>query len=81
MDRNYIASELGTFWSKFRARNPFYKFKEVRVYSGFIVDGEYDADNMQKSTYVIDSLSVSNGMCRIVAKDILTLTQPQQLIL
>lgn len=72
-DRTYIASDQGTFWTKWRARNPHYQGRTVRVLSGYLVDGEYLAANFTTRTYIIDKLDVTNGKCTIVGKDPLKL--------
>lgn len=72
-DRTYIASERGTFWTKFRARNPNYQFRELRVLSGYLVNGVYDSNNFQVRYYVIDRLNATRGRCTITAKDPLKL--------
>jgi hypothetical protein len=72
-ERTYIASDRGTFWTKWRARNPYYTGRPIRVYTGYLVNGLYDEDNFAARHYVIESLQVSGGQCRIVAKDPLKL--------
>ncbi len=72
-DRTYIASDRGSFWTKFRARNPNYQFKEMRVLSGYLVDGVFDSANFETRYYVIDKMTVSGGKCSITGKDPLKL--------
>jgi len=72
-DRTYDAFERATFWTKLRARNPNYQFRELRLLSGYLVDGEYIAANFLTRTYLIESLNASNGRCSITAKDPLKL--------
>lgn len=72
-DRTFIALERGTFWTKLRARNPNYQFRELRVLSGYIEDGEYSASNFETRYYVIESMNASGGQCTITAKDPLKL--------
>lgn len=72
-DRTYIASERGTFFTKLRARNPNYQFREMRVLSGYLVDGVYDSANFQTRYYVVESLNASRGTASIVGKDPLKL--------
>lgn len=72
-DRTYIAMERGTFWQKFRARNPFYKNAAIRLKSGYLDNGVYDPANFITYHFVIESLDVSNGQCSIKAKDPLKL--------
>lgn len=73
-DRTYIASDRGTFWTKLRARNPNYQFRNMRVLSGYLnSDGSYDVDNFQQRHYVIERLDVTNGQATVVGKDPLKL--------
>lgn len=68
-DRSYIASDRGLFWAKLRARNPNYQFRNLRVLTGYLENGEYKAENFKARHYVIEKLDVSNGRCTIVGKD------------
>lgn len=72
-DRTYIALERGTFWSKLRARNSNYENRTIRIYSGFLENGVYDAGNFKVRYYLIDSFDMSNGKVRISGKDPLKL--------
>ena len=72
-DRTYIASERGSYWTKWRARNPFYQGQSIRVLSGFIVNGVYDVTNFQTRHYIIENVTVSGGTCSITGKDPLKL--------
>ena len=72
-DRTYIASDRGSFWTKLRARNPDYENKQLRVLSGFLVDGVFRIENFTTRYYIIDKMTVTNGMCTITAKDPLKL--------
>ena len=71
--RSYIASERGSFWTKLRARNPNYQNGAVRVLSGYLINGKYDPANFITRNYVLNSMDVSGGRARIVAKDPLKL--------
>ena len=77
-DRTYIASERGSFWTKLRARNPNYQFKDLRVKSGYLVDGVYIAANFITRHYIIDSMNVSGGKASIIAKDPLKLASSKK---
>lgn len=70
-ERSYIATDRGTFWTKMRARNPNYQFRPLRVITGYLEDGVYKPENFRTLNYVIDKMDVSNGQCRITAKDTL----------
>ena len=77
-DRTYIASERGSFWTKLRARNPNYQFKNLRVKSGYLVDGAYVAANFTTRYYIIESMNVSGGKASIIAKDPLKLASSKK---
>ena len=72
-DRTFIALERGSFWTKLRARNSNYQFRELRVLSGYLVNGVFDAANFTTRYYIIDKLDVSGGKASITAKDPLKL--------
>jgi hypothetical protein len=67
-NRSYIASDQGTFWTKWLARNPYYNNYVVKIYDGY--KGEA-LSAMQVREYLIDTISNpdSNGIVRLVAKD------------
>ena len=71
-ERSYIATDQGTFWGKWIARNPYYQNRIVRVLDGY--KGETIA-SMQSRTYIIESVSGpdSSGKVTIKAKDVLRL--------
>ena len=70
--RGYIATDRGTFWSKWLARNPFYTKYIFRVYDGY--QGQ-DLSEMQVREYLIDSITNpgSSGQVTVKAKDPLRL--------
>lgn len=73
-ERSYIALERGTYWTKWRARNPNYQGRPLRVLSGYLNDdGSYDVANFQARHYIIESIDASGSSCSIVAKDPLKL--------
>ena len=72
-ERTYVASDRGSFWTKWRARNPHYQNRSIRVLSGYLVNGEYIDANFTTRHYIIDKLDVSNGSCTITGKDPLKL--------
>jgi hypothetical protein len=72
-DRTYIATDRGTFWSKWRARNKYYEGRGLRVLSGYLINGEYDASNFTVRHYIIDKLDAATGTCQITGKDPLKL--------
>lgn len=67
-DRSYNPYLRGTFWGKFRARHPFFRGKEVRLYFGELGQA---LSEMEERVFVGDSMSgpTSNGQFTIVAKD------------
>jgi len=68
------ALERGTFWTKLRARNPNYQFRDIRHLSGYLNDdGSFDSANFQTRHYVIENLNATNGQATIAAKDPLKL--------
>lgn len=73
--RPYNSSTQGTFWGKFLARNPFYQGRTVRVLTGFITGGVYDAANFQTKVYIMEQISGpdAGGNVTLTAKDILKL--------
>ncbi len=70
--RPYDPYKQGTFWGKFRARNPFLFGRKMRVIRGFL--GQTLAQ-METRTFIIDSFNGPNpsGMYSITAKDVLKL--------
>lgn len=77
-DRSYIAFERGTYWTKLRARNPNYENRPLRVLSGYLVDGVFDAVNFTTRYYIIDKMTVTNGKAMITAKDPLKLASSKK---
>lgn len=71
-DRDYDPFEQGTFWGKFRARNPFVRGRPLRWIMGFL--GQ-ELEDMETRNFVIDSFSgpTPQGMFTITAKDVLKL--------
>lgn len=68
---------MGTFWSKFLARNLYYQNRSLRVYQGYIGQNLTD---MQVRHYVIDTIDGpdSNGQVTVTAKDILKLADDKK---
>lgn len=74
--RTYIPINQGSFFGKFKARNPYYNGRVMRVYSGYLADdGSFDILNFEKRTYFLDGFDGidANGIVKITAKDILKL--------
>ena len=76
-DRDFDPFHLGTFWGKFKARQPFLRGRTLRWYNGEV---GASLDNMERRTYVIDELRGpdTNGRFTIRAKDPLTLTDDER---
>jgi hypothetical protein len=75
-ERDYIPLANGTFWGKFRARNPYYNGRVMRIYSGYLdAAGKYNPDLFERRTYFIESFDgvSARGTVAIGAKDILKL--------
>lgn len=71
-DRAYDPLDRGTFWTKWRARNPYYQNRPIRILNGYL--GEALGD-MQTYNYVIDKFSGpdSAGVVKITGMDLLRL--------
>lgn len=71
-ERSYIATDRGTFWTKWLARNPYYNQYVIRVLDGYV--GQELAD-MVTRTYFIEAISGpdANGKVTLEAKDVLKL--------
>jgi hypothetical protein len=76
-DRDYDPFSQGSFWAKFRARQPYLKGRAFRLYRGFV--GQALAE-MECRHYLIDSYTGpgADGRFTIVAKDILKLLDGDQ---
>jgi len=71
-ERGYDAYKRGTFWGKFRARQPYVRGRPLRLIRGF--EGQA-IEEMDTRHYVIDSFDGPrpDGTFSIVAKDVLKL--------
>ncbi|WP_262048663.1 hypothetical protein [Bradyrhizobium sp. Bra78] len=69
-DRDYDPYLQGTFWGKFRARQPFLRGQELRWITGLVGD---DLADMETRYFVVDSFDgpTPEGKYTIVAKDVL----------
>ncbi len=78
--RSYDPKTRGTWWGKFKSRFPFYVGRLLRVKTGYLVDGMYDAANFTTKLFVIDSITgpSSSGVVQVVAKDILKLADDER---
>lgn len=69
-ERTYNPFDQGTFWGKFRARNPFLRGRSLRVLWG---DATEPLDTYETRLFLIDSFTGPdiNGIFEIIAKDVL----------
>lgn len=76
-DRSYNPYNQGSFWAKFKARQPFLRGRTLRWYTGRV--GQ-TISGMERHTYVIDRIEGpgTDGLVRIIAKDPLTLTDDER---
>lgn len=65
----------GTFFGRFRARNPFMFGRFLHVKTGYIVGGVLDDANLQTRSYIIESITGADraGSVTFTAKDVLKL--------
>lgn len=77
--RTHSASAMGTFWTKFLARNRHYNGRILRVRSGFIAS-PWDWAAFESREYVIERIEGPDeaGRVRIIAKDILKLADDKR---
>lgn len=61
------------FWARWRAETPFYLGKRVSVFSGYIVNNTYNANNFIRRDYVMESFAQTAGGVSITGKDPLKL--------
>lgn len=66
--RTYVPEELGSFWTKWLARNPFHVGYTLNIYEGSI--GQ-PLSAMTKREYVIEKIDNGKDGVSIIAKDIL----------
>lgn len=65
----------GTYWGRWRARNPYYQGRVCRIKTGYVVDDNYDDANFITRTYLLESVAGpdATGKVTIKAKDPLKL--------
>ena len=65
----------GTFFGRFRARNPFMFGRFLHVKTGYVVNGVLDEANLQTRSYIIESITGADrsGTVTFTAKDVLKL--------
>lgn len=76
--RNYDPLERGTFWTKWRARNPYYVNRVITLYSGYVENGAL-ADFALRKFLITDFQGPDpNGRVTITAKDPLHLLDSEK---
>lgn len=61
------------FWSRWRAEHPYYLGARLSVYSGYINNGLWQADNFVRRDYIIESFAMTAAGVSITGKDPLKL--------
>lgn len=74
-DRDYDPFQRGTFWAKFRARNPSLEGYAFRLLIG---DEGDDLTDMMTYHYVIDSFTPQGNQATVAAKDVLILADKKK---
>ena len=75
-ERSYDPLESGTFWTKWRARNPYYTNRPIIYESGYLLeDGTIEAESLITRTYFITDFNgvSANGALTIKGKDAFSL--------
>lgn len=77
-ERDYDPVERGTFWTKWRARNPYYMQRPIRLRTGYLKDGVI-VDEITRE-FVITGFSGpdAEGNVSIQGKDVLTLAEDEK---
>lgn len=71
--RSYDPKEQGTFWTKWRARNPYYMHRELVYESGYLLDGAV-VDSIERTFFITGfSGPDASGNVTLSGKDVLTL--------
>lgn len=75
-NRNYIATDQGTFWSKLLARNPHFTGRRISLFELY-TDDTRDANQYKQRDYIIDRIEGpdKSGKIKIIAKDMLALAE------
>lgn len=72
--RTYNPEELGTYWGKFLARNPYFENREMRVLTGYL-DTPFSWSNFETEYYdIVDIAGPHKGAVTITGKDVLVRT-------
>ena len=74
----YDPNDLGTFWGKWLARNPYHSAYRCRVYAGFLGDALAD---LRVRHYVVDRIEgPTDGQVTLVAKDLFSIIEAQKAV-
>lgn len=74
-ERSYIATDRGTFWSKWLARNPYYQNTLVDIFNGYVGD---DIIDMDMRSYIMREIVGPSGQVQIRCVDILALADDER---
>src|SRR5690554_3574189 len=77
-ERDYNPTEQGTFWSKWRARNPYYMQRPMRLRSGYLKDGGIVDEIVREFVITGFSGPDSSGNVTVSGKDVLTLAEDEK---
>ena len=69
-DRSFDPKERSTFWRKWLARNPYYRYTEIKILTGYIGDAY---NELESRLYLIDKIDLGEESVSITAKDPLVL--------
>ena len=76
--RNYSPIDRGTFWTKWRARNPYYMQRPIRLRTGYLVNGAI-VDEISRD-FVVTGFEGPDASGRVTmkGKDVLTLAEDEK---
>lgn len=77
-ERDYDPAERGTFWTKWRARNPYYMQRPLRLRSGYLVGGQLVDETTREFVITGFSGPDNQGNVTIQGKDVLTLAEDEK---
>lgn len=66
-------TEPARFWARWRAENPYYLGQRISVFSGYIVNNEFNESNFTRRDYIIESFGQTGAGVSITGKDPLKL--------
>jgi len=74
VDRTYNPYDQGTYWGKFRARNPYFRYRPMRLIRGYVGQA---ITEMETEHYVIDTITGpgSQGIVTIKGVDFMRLLE------